>query len=143
MGDINVKVCDNNSGYERTVGQHGFRSINNNEERQVEFLAANDLVIGGTLFKHQAIHKLTRYSPNGRDMHQIVHIVTNGSRRGSILDVQVKRGADVGSDYLLEAANIRLKLRRTDRKCADHRRLDVNMFKSSRCEKIVYNAVEE
>ena len=41
----------------------------------------------------------------------------------------MKRGADVGSDHLLAIANIRLKLRRTDQRHADHRRLDVNKLK--------------
>ena len=41
----------------------------------------------------------------------------------------MKRGSDVGSDHLLVIANIRLKLRRTDQRHADHRRLDVNKLK--------------
>ncbi|GFS23645.1 craniofacial development protein 2-like [Elysia marginata] len=128
MGDLNAKVVDNNyySGDERTMGQRGCASINNNGERLVDFCAANDLVIGGTLFKHPVVHKLTWYSPKGRYKNQIDHIAINGSWRGSMLDVRVKRGADVDSDHLLVTANIRLKLRITDRRCADHRRLYVN-----------------
>ena len=95
----------------------------------MEFCASNDLVIGGTLFNHPAIHRLTWYSPNGWDKNQIDHIAINGIWRGSLLDVRVKRGADVGSDHLLVIVNIRLKLRRTDQRHADHRRLDVNKLK--------------
>ncbi|RUS68494.1 hypothetical protein EGW08_023744 [Elysia chlorotica] len=129
MGDLNAKVGDDNNGAERTMGKFGCGSINNNGERLVEFCASNDLVIGGTLFKHPAIHRLTWYSPNGRDKNQIDHIAINGIWRGSLLDVRVKRGADVGSDHLLVIANIRLKLRRTDQRHADHRRLDINRLK--------------
>ncbi|GFR73268.1 craniofacial development protein 2 [Elysia marginata] len=98
------------------MGIHGCGSINNNGERLVELCASNDLVIGGTLFEHPAIHKLTWYSHNGRDNNQIDHIAINNIWRRSLLDVRVKRGADVGSDHLLEIARIRLKLRRTDRR---------------------------
>ncbi|GFR99453.1 craniofacial development protein 2-like [Elysia marginata] len=70
IGDLNAKVGDENIGAERTMGIHGCGSINNNGERLVELCASNDLVIGGTLFEHPAIHKLTWYSPNGRDQNQ-------------------------------------------------------------------------
>ncbi|KAK3792904.1 hypothetical protein RRG08_033755 [Elysia crispata] len=106
MGDLNAKVGDDNNGAERTMGKFGCGSINNNGERLVEFCASNDLVIGGTLFNHPAIHR--------RDKNQIDHIAINCIWRGSLLDVRVKRGADVGSDHLLVIANIRLKLRRTE-----------------------------
>ncbi|KAK3783096.1 hypothetical protein RRG08_059971 [Elysia crispata] len=129
MEDLNAKVGDDNNGAERTMGKFGCGSINNNGERLVEFCASNDLVIGGTLFNHPAIHRLTWYSPNGWDKNQIYHIAINGIWRGSLLDVRVKRGSDVGSDHLLVIANIRLKLRRTDQRHADHRRLDVNKLK--------------
>ncbi|GFS16756.1 craniofacial development protein 2 [Elysia marginata] len=74
--DLNAKVGDENIGAERTKGIHGCGSINNNGERLVELCASNDLVIGGTLFEHPAIHKLTWYSPNGHDKNQIDHIAT-------------------------------------------------------------------
>ncbi|GFR64675.1 craniofacial development protein 2-like [Elysia marginata] len=89
MGNLNAQVGDNNRGDERTMGQHGCGSINNNDERLVEFCAANDLVNGGTLFKHPAIHKLTWYSPYGHNKNQIDHIAINGNWRGSMLDVRV------------------------------------------------------
>ena len=43
-----------------------------------------------------------------------------------MLDVRVRRGADVGSDHHLVTARIRLKLRRTDRQQTGHRWFDVN-----------------
>ncbi|GFS21450.1 craniofacial development protein 2 [Elysia marginata] len=57
MGDLNAKVGDDNSDAERTMGHHGYGSINNNGVWLVVFCAGNDLVIGGTLYKHPAIHK--------------------------------------------------------------------------------------
>ena len=50
MGDMNVKVGDDNLGIERTMGRHGCGTINNNGERRVDFCADNSMVIGGTFF---------------------------------------------------------------------------------------------
>ena len=126
MGDMNAKVGDDNLVVERTMGRHGCGSINNNGERLVDFCADNSMVIGGNLFPHLASNKLKRFSPNGRDKKQIDHIAINGTWRCSLLDVRVRRGADVGSDHHLVTARIQLKLRRTDRQQTGHRRFDVN-----------------
>ena len=49
------------------MGQHGLGRMNENGERLVPFCGNNDLVIGGSLFKHRDIHKITWTSPNARD----------------------------------------------------------------------------
>ena len=67
MGDMNAKVGDDNLGVERTMGRHGWGTINNNGERLVDFCADNSMVIGATLFPRPTTHKLTWFSPNGRD----------------------------------------------------------------------------
>ena len=40
---------------------------NDNGERLVEWCAFKNMIIGGTLFPHRNIHKLTWTSPNGQD----------------------------------------------------------------------------
>jgi len=72
---------------------------------------AYDLVVGGALFPHRDIHKLTLCSPNGRDKDQIDHLMINGAWRRSLQDVRVRRGADVGSEHHLITAKLKLKLR--------------------------------
>ena len=79
MGDLNAKVGSNNTDCERVMGKHGIGTRNDNGERLVEFCAMNNLVIGGTLFTHRDIHKLTWTSPNGRDKNQIDHLMINGT----------------------------------------------------------------
>jgi len=69
------------------------------------------MIIGGTLFPHRNIQKLTWTSPNGRDQNQIDHLMVNSMWRRSLLDVRVKRGADASSDHHLVTAKVRLKLR--------------------------------
>ncbi|XP_061188858.1 uncharacterized protein LOC133197034 [Saccostrea echinata] len=129
MGDMNAKVGADNELYNRAMGRHGCGSMNENGERLVEFCTTNNYVIGGTLFPHQNIHKLTWHSPNMRDKNQIDHIMINGKWRRSLLDVRVKRGADVDSDHHLVTATIKLKLRSTERKNMARKKFDVDKLK--------------
>ncbi|XP_063410454.1 craniofacial development protein 2-like [Mytilus trossulus] len=117
MGDFNAKVGQDNSGFERIMGKHGCGIMNENGEHLVDFCGLNNLVIGGTLFRHKDVHKLTWVSPGGRDKNQIDHIAINGKWRRSLQDVRVRRGADVGSDHHLVTANIKLKLMRASEPC--------------------------
>ncbi|XP_067411321.1 uncharacterized protein [Emydura macquarii macquarii] len=86
----------------------------------------------GTFFSHRDIHKLTWYSPNDRDKNQIDHLLINGMWRRSLLDVRVKRGADVGSVHQLVTAMVRLKLRKTQNKPHIQRRFDIQKLQDSR-----------
>ena len=131
MGDLNAKVGDDNTDYERVMGKHGVGTRNDNGERLVEFCAMNDLVIGGTLFTHQDIHKLTWMSPNGRDKNQIDHLMINGMWRRSLLDVRTKRSADVGSDHHLVTALIKVKLKKTGKRPATQKRFDTQRLRDT------------
>ncbi|XP_063434910.1 uncharacterized protein LOC134715874 [Mytilus trossulus] len=97
------------------MGRHGCGECNENGGLLVDLCGLNDLVIGGSLFPHKDIHKLTWNSPNGRDQNQIDHIIINGRWRKSLMDVCVKRGADCGSDHHLLLGKIKLKLRKVAR----------------------------
>ena len=69
-----------------------FSTMNDNGERLVEFFSMKSLIIGGTLFQHREIHKLTQSSPNGRVENQIDHLMINGKWCRSLLDVKVRGG---------------------------------------------------
>ena len=112
MDDLNAKVGSNNLGHARAMGQQGCGVKNNNGERLIDFCELNDLVVGGTLFPHKVIHKLTWFSPNHRDKNQIDHLLINGKRCRSLKDVRVRRGDDVGSDHYLVVPNIKLKFQK-------------------------------
>jgi len=114
MGDLNAKVGSDNTNHDRAMGKEGCGSMNNNGERLLELCMTYDLVVGGTLFPHREIHKLTWCSPNGRDKNQIDHLVINETWKRSLQDVRVRREADVGSDHHLVTADLKLKLRRNE-----------------------------
>ena len=129
MGDFNAKVGNDNTNYERAMGKEGCGNMNNNGERLLECCMTYDLVIGGTLFPHPDIHKLTWCSPNGRDKNQIDHIMINGTWRRALHDVRVKRGADVGSDHHLVTAIIKVKLRKNGPRKQKQQRFDIEKLR--------------
>ncbi|XP_062620528.1 uncharacterized protein LOC134282096 [Saccostrea cucullata] len=113
MGDFNAKIGQDNIRYDRVMGKYGCGTMNENGEHLAEFCGYNNFVIGGTLFPHKDIHKLTWISPGRRGKNQIDHIVINGKWRRSLRDVRVRRGADVGSDHHLVTADFKLTLMKT------------------------------
>ena len=66
MEDLNAKVGQENTDYERVIKKRGIGTRNDNGERLKAFRFMINLVIGGTLFPHRDIHKPTLNSPNGR-----------------------------------------------------------------------------
>ena len=112
MGDFNAKIGSDNQGYENVMGVHGLGVMNDNGERFVNACAANNSVIGGSVFPHKRIHKATWVSPYQVTENQIDHIGINKMFRRSLQDVRVKIDADVASDHHLVTARLKLKLRR-------------------------------
>ncbi len=74
MGDFNAKIGSKNQGYENVMGVHGLVVMNDNGERFVNACAANNIVIGGSVFPHKRIHKATLVSPDQVTENQIDHI---------------------------------------------------------------------
>ncbi|VDO59560.1 unnamed protein product [Schistosoma margrebowiei] len=94
------------------MGRHGLGKRNENGERFANLCAFNKLVIGGTIFPHQRIHKTTWTSPDHTTQNQIDHICINKTFRRTIEDVRTKRGADIASDHHLLVAKTKLKLKK-------------------------------
>ena len=91
----------------------------------IDYCLNNNYVIGGTIFAHQDIHKLTWKSPDGRTSNQIDHIIINGKWRRSLQDVRVCRGADIYSDHYLVTARVKLKLHKVVPESQRRKQLDV------------------
>ena len=81
-------------------------------ERFINACAANNIVIGGSVFPHKRIDKVTWVSPDQVTDSQLDHIGINKMFRRSLQDVRVKRRADVASDHHLVTARLKLKLRK-------------------------------
>jgi len=135
MGDFNAKIGRENTGLERVIGKHGCGEMNENGERLIDFSLECSLVVGGSLFQHKDIHKLTWKSPDGKTINQIDNLLINSRWRSSLLDVRVFRGADLYTDHFLLVGTLRLRLRNSYDKKICRKRYDVDRLKNSNVKK--------
>ena len=112
MGDFNAKIGSDNVGREYVMGREGLGQINENGELFADFCSFNNIVIGGSLFRHKRIHKATWISPDHHTENQIDHITICKEFRRSLQDTRVRRGADAASDHHLVVGRLKLKLKR-------------------------------
>ena len=129
MGDFNAKVGSDNRGYEEAMGQHVLGEMNENGERFADLCGLNDLVTGGSIFAHKRRHKATWVSPDHVTENKIDHFCITKKFRHSLIDVQVRRGADAASDHHLLTARLKMKLKRTDRQAAGGAKYNINLRK--------------
>ncbi|GFR62620.1 endonuclease-reverse transcriptase [Elysia marginata] len=93
------------------MAKQGLGVRNQNGEKFLEFCIGNNLVIGGTIFKHKDIYKETWNSPDGKNSNQIDHAAINRRWRSSLVDVRAIRMGDIGSDHNIVLNKLRLKLK--------------------------------
>ena len=110
MGDMNAKIGKDNDNWKGTMGKEGLGQMNENGLLFADFCTLNELIIGGTLFPHKPTHKATWISPDLKTENQIDHITITKKWRRVLLDVRVKRGADINSDHHLLVGEFRMKL---------------------------------
>ena len=130
MGDMNAKIGKDNDNWKGTMGKEGLGKMNENGLLFADFCTLNELIIGGTLFPHKPTHKATWISPDLQTEDQIDHITITKKWRRVLLDVRVKRGADINSDHHLLVGEFRMKLaakKKTDNKV--QRRFEIENFK--------------
>ena len=132
IGDFNARVGNMRNGFKLFLGPHAVPGpTNDNGQRLLDtcMCAANNLVIGGSLFLHRLIHKYTWTSSAGtRPRAQLDHVLINTWWRRSLLDCSTYWGADIGSDHDLVVAKLRFKLANANRPKTT-RRLDMEKLR--------------
>ena len=73
------------------MGKYGLGDGNENGDLFIDFCAQNELVTGGTLFKHKNIHKYNWTLPNGHTTNQIDHVAVKSKYRRSVLGLRTMR----------------------------------------------------
>ena len=64
MGDLNAKIGNINLGLKNVMGRHGLGTRNENGDMFIDLCVNCNLVIGGSLFPHKDIHKITWVASN-------------------------------------------------------------------------------
>ena len=65
----------------------------------IDFATDDNMVIKGTYFPHENIHKETWHSPDGITNNQVDHV--DERHASSIMDIRSSRGVDCDWDYHL------------------------------------------
>lgn len=107
-----TKFGGQNEGCEAVMGKHGVGKMNENGEKFAETCVNNNLVIGGSVFPHKAIYKITWVSSDHATENQIDHICICKTFRRSMEVVRARRGADAAADHHILAGKFKLRLQR-------------------------------
>jgi hypothetical protein len=107
LGDFNVKVSREDI-FKPTIGNKISHKISNDNGIIVlNFATSKNLVVKSTMFRHGSIHKYTWTYPDGKMHNQIDHILIDGRRHSSILDVRSFIRADCDTGHYLVVAKVR------------------------------------
>lgn len=106
-GDFNSRVGKSDEEYDTMIGKHGEEVRNKNGKRMLEFCRLHDMIVTNTFYPHKDIHRYTRVQPKRNERSIIDYILTPRENRRSIMDVRVKRGAEIYSDHHLLVARIK------------------------------------
>lgn len=105
-GDLNGRVGNDNTET-KVIGKCGETKRNSNGLKILEYCVLNDMVVANTFFEHRDIHKYTRRGKNETEKSIIDYILTERRNRRDVIDVRVRRGAEIFSDHYLLVAKIR------------------------------------
>lgn len=107
VGDFNSRVGKKDIEYKTIIGKHGEEERNNNGRRLLDFCQLQNLIITNTFYQHKEIHKYTREQRSRGEKSIIDYIIVQKEERKNILDVRVKRGAEIYSDHYLLIGKIK------------------------------------
>ena len=92
-------------------GPFGMSEENDNSEKLLSFCVSQDLLIGGTWFRHRLVHRYTFNPPDQQMQKKMLDHILFGSRHRSCLhNVRTRRGKITLIDHEMVIAEVRLKL---------------------------------
>lgn len=107
MGDFNAHVGNDTMTWGSVIGKNGDAHLNHNGELLLDFCAGNALTVMNTVFQHKDIHKYTWYRDALGQKSMIDFIMASPDLKKQVLDVRVKRGAELSTDHHLVVASLR------------------------------------
>jgi exonuclease III len=109
MGDFNAHVGNDIQTWGSVIGRNGDAHQNANGEKVLDFCCANGLSIMNTFFQHKDIHKYTWYRDSLGQRSMIDFFIVSSDLKANVLDVCVKRGAELSTDHHLVVCTFRLQ----------------------------------
>ena len=110
MGDFNAHVGNDSRTWNNVIGRQGDKDLNNQGRQLLDFCATGSLSIMNTFYHHKNIHKYTWYKATDSRIQRslIDFIITSDNMRHTVMDVRVKRGAELATDHHLVASTLDL-----------------------------------
>ena len=108
MGDFNAHVGTDTDTWKGVIGKHGVTGLNEDGRYLLQLCCSNGLRIMNTFFQHREVYKYTCYRPNMDQKSWIDFCIVSSDLFSDVLDVRVKRGAELSTDHHLVVCSLRL-----------------------------------
>ena len=108
MGDFNTHVGTDTDTWKSVIRKHGVTGLNENRRYLLQLCCSNRLRIMNTFFQHREIHKYTWCRPSMDQKYLIDFCIVSSDLFSDVLDVRVKRGAQLSTDHHLVVCSLRL-----------------------------------
>ena len=108
MGDFNARVGTDTDTWKGVIGKHGVTGLNENGRYLLQLCCSNGFRIMNTFFQHREVHKYTWYRPSMDQKSLIDFCIVSSDLFSDVLDVRVKRGAELSTDHHLVVCSLRL-----------------------------------
>ncbi|XP_060518459.1 uncharacterized protein LOC132697181 [Cylas formicarius] len=115
IGDYNAKVGrePGDEHLNKIIGKYGLGKRNVRGERLLQFCTENNFFITNTGYEHHSRRLYTWTSPGGLHKNQIDYILVKSRWRTSVRNTRTYPGKDCHSDHQFLAAELRIKLSRS------------------------------
>ena len=107
IGDFNAHVGDDDQTWRGVIGRNGSPDFNHNGRLLLDFCACNGLSIMNTYFQHRDAHKYTWYRETSGQRSLIDFAVVSADLRSQVMNVRVRRGAELSTDHHLVVCRLR------------------------------------
>ena len=101
LWDFNAHVGIDTDTWKGVIGKHGVTGLNENGRYLLQLCCSNGLRIMNTFFQHREVHKYTWYRRSMDQKSLIDFCIVLSDLFSDVLDVRVKRGAELSTDHHL------------------------------------------
>ena len=115
-GKFNAHVGIDTDTWKGVIGKHGVTGLNENGRYLLQLCCSNGLRIMNTFFQHREVHKYTWYGPSMDQKSLIDFCIVSSDLFSNVLDVRVKRGAELSTDHHLVVRSLRLSKPRPNKR---------------------------
>ena len=130
-GDLNGRTGTRDNTTPDVIGKFGEQTRNNNGARIIDFCVLNNYIITNTFYQHKEIHKFTRVEVSRNEKSIIDYILVERENRRNVIDVKVRRSAEINSDHYLLVAKVKNELitRQTEKHQTRKENETINVYK--------------